>query len=136
MIATQPAAPGVFTMDASGQGAAAVLHHSTQLPVTDQNPARPGDFVQIYATGLGAVAPAVASGQAAPVSPPAATTLTTTATIGGVAAPVSFSGLAPGFAGLYQVNAQVPSIPPGTAQLVLAVNGVSSPPVTIAIGSP
>jgi len=32
-----------------------------------------------------------------------------TVTIGGLAAPVTFAGLAPGLAGVYQVNAQVPA---------------------------
>jgi uncharacterized protein (TIGR03437 family) len=53
------------------------------------------------------------------------TTLATpTVSIGGANATVSFSGLAPGFVGLYQVNAVVPSGLAGGDQ-----------PVTIAIGA-
>jgi uncharacterized protein (TIGR03437 family) len=44
---------------------------------------------------------------------------------------VNFAGLAPGFAGLYQVNAQVPSGIHGTADVVLTVNGVPSNTVTL-----
>jgi len=56
-------------------------------------------------------------------------------TIGGQAAPVTFSGLTPGYAGLYQVNAVVPSgITTGDAvPVVLSVAGQTSPPVTIAV---
>jgi uncharacterized protein (TIGR03437 family) len=56
-------------------------------------------------------------------------------TIGGVPARVTFSGLAPGFVGLYQVNVQVPPGAPAgdaiTAQL--EIGGVTSNAVTIAI---
>jgi uncharacterized protein (TIGR03437 family) len=47
-------------------------------------------------------------------------------TIGGIPATPSFSGLAPGFVGLYQVNALVPA----------GVASGSAVPVTISIGSP
>jgi uncharacterized protein (TIGR03437 family) len=58
-----------------------------------------------------------------------------TATIGGQPAVVLFSGLAPGFVGLYQVNVTVPAnAPSGSAvPLVLTINGVASNTVTIAI---
>jgi adhesin/invasin len=58
-----------------------------------------------------------------------------TVTIGGSAAAVTFSGLAPGFVGLNQVNAQVPAnIAPGNAvPLSLTINGAVSNTVTIAV---
>src|SRR5882757_8716950 len=47
-------------------------------------------------------------------------------TIGGVAAAVTFAGVAPGFVGLYQVNVQVaPGTPSGSEQLLqIRMNGV------------
>jgi uncharacterized protein (TIGR03437 family) len=54
--------------------------------------------------------------------------------MGGQAAPVSFSGLAPGLVGVYQVNVEVPTLPPGTTQIFMRVGGVASPPVTMEIG--
>jgi uncharacterized protein (TIGR03437 family) len=61
--------------------------------------------------------------------------ITPTVTIGGVVAVVSYSGLAPDFAGLYQVNAIVPlGISPGNTVPVVISNGnVASNTVTIAV---
>jgi hypothetical protein len=59
-------------------------------------------------------------------------------TIGAISAPISFSGLAPGFVGLYQVNAQVPAnASTGNAvPAVVSIGGVTSNSVTIAVEGP
>jgi uncharacterized protein (TIGR03437 family) len=52
------------------------------------------------------------------------------ATIGGKAAPVWYAGLT--FAGVFQVNVQVPAgIPDGELPVALTVDGKSSPPGTV-----
>jgi uncharacterized protein (TIGR03437 family) len=58
-----------------------------------------------------------------------------TVTIGGVAAPEIFAGLAPGYVGLYQVNAQVPQ---GVAAgdgvpVIVSIGTAASNPVTISV---
>jgi uncharacterized protein (TIGR03437 family) len=76
----------------------------------------------------------VLAGAPAPVTPLSETVVPVTVKIGGVAAPVLFAGLTPGFTGLYQINVQVPSgIGAGSAvPLILTQGANSSPPVTIA----
>jgi adhesin/invasin len=99
-------------------------------------PAVVGETIVIYCTGLGAVTPAVKEGSPAPTTPPLSTTVyQVTVTIGGQAAQVAFSGLTPGYAGLYQINAVVPAgITTGDAvPVVLSVAGQDSPPVTMAV---
>jgi uncharacterized protein (TIGR03437 family) len=45
----------------------------------------------------------------------------------GLNAPVSFSGLAPGFIGLYQINAEVPAaVGTGSMDVTVAAGGVTS----------
>ncbi len=68
-----------------------------------------GRILEIYSTGLGEVSPPVAAGAAAPGGELARVTAEVAVTIDGIAAPVGFAGLAPGFAGLYQVNATLPA---------------------------
>jgi uncharacterized protein (TIGR03437 family) len=89
----------------------------------------------VYATGLGLTLPPGRTGEAAPSSPLSQVVTPVQAQIGGLPAVVHFAGLAPGFAGLYQVNVQVPAgITPGPAvPLVLLQNGVPSNTVTIAV---
>jgi uncharacterized protein (TIGR03437 family) len=81
-------------------------------------PAHPGDIVQLYVTGLGNATPngnpnlpPLPTGQPAPASgtPLYETTGSPTLTVNGIAAHVFFSGVAPGFAGLYQIDFQVPA---------------------------
>jgi uncharacterized protein (TIGR03437 family) len=125
-------APGIFTLNAEGTGPGAILHGATYRLVTAAEPAAPGEIVSIYCTGLGAVGPAGTTG-AVPPSPPPQAVSVPQVWIAGVAR-VTYAGLAPGFAGLYQVNAEVP---PGTAaglqSLIIASGGASSNAVAISI---
>ena len=77
--------------------------------MTSGNPAKRGETVLIYLTGLGAVNPPVADGTAGGVNPLSKTAATVNVLIGGLPATVSYSGLAPLYPGLYQLNVVVPA---------------------------
>jgi trimeric autotransporter adhesin len=126
------AQPGIFRAGVADQG---VILNVNNLLADSKNPAHANDTVVIYCTGLGAVSPAVDAGQAAPSSPLSRTTTVPTVTIGGKTAIVDFSGLTPNFAGLYQVNARIPTgVTPGDAvPVTLSIQGQTSPVVTIAV---
>ncbi|MBI2819857.1 MAG: hypothetical protein HYX73_07745 [Acidobacteria bacterium] len=118
-----PAQPGIFKAAAN----AAVLDEQFKL-VTAQNPARIGKTIQIFAAGLGITDPPVASGAGAPAS--STVEIPVSVSIGGVDAQVVYQGLAPGFVGLYRVNAVVPQgAPTGDAvPIVITQNGIPSNP--------
>ena len=139
------ASPGIFRIidpsDPSRQFAAALLPGTAWLAIPDSaaealglpvncaeqgispasycgHPLRPGELVQLFATGLGRATPngdpnatPLVTGQVTPASgnPLYETISLPEVTIGGLQAEVIFSGLAPGFAGLYQINAIVPA---------------------------
>jgi uncharacterized protein (TIGR03437 family) len=123
-------APGIF-VGAGTQGAVLNQDYSANSAA---NPAARGTVVQIFATGQGAVSNQPADGAGAPTSPTANTPSNPTVAIGGLPAAVQFSGLAPGFVGLWQVNATVPAgVTPGAnVSLTIALNGLSNA-VTIAV---
>lgn len=122
-------APGLFLM---GGGQAAVVNDSGTVNGPSA-PASAGSFVAAYLTGLGPVDNAVASGDAASANPISQTTNRVTATVGGQTAQVLFAGLAPGFAGLYQVNLVIPQIAPGDYPLQISVSGAVSNTGTISV---
>jgi len=104
--------------------------------VDSSNPAVAGTTVLlIYCTGLGAVTNQPATGSAALSSLLSKTMTTPTVTIGGASADVQFSGLAPGFVGLYQVNAAVPAAAAkgNAVPVLLSIGGVISNTATIAV---
>jgi uncharacterized protein (TIGR03437 family) len=137
-------APGIFTLSMDGRGQGAVLVANTGIVAAPTNtvpgarPVRRGEFIEIYCTGLGQVQNPPEAGTAAPMSPLSRTVLPARVTIGGVDASVSFSGLAPGFVGLYQVNAQVAANTPAGPAVPLVIrmgDGIPSNEVTIAVGN-
>jgi uncharacterized protein (TIGR03437 family) len=112
-------APGqnVLEVHVGGQqvarGTITTLAHSPGLfAVTDQAGAighgKRGGFITIYGAGQGTVMPAVADGAAAMASPLSLSTDQPSVFINGRSATVSFTGLAPGLVGVWQINAQIP----------------------------
>ena len=96
-------------------------------------PANRGEFITIYLTGLGPVTNRPATGAAAGGN--SNTTTTPVVTIGGIQAATNFSGLAPTFVGLYQINAQVPANAQvgNTVPVVVSLGGAPSNTVQMAI---
>jgi uncharacterized protein (TIGR03437 family) len=104
-------------------GMVAALDSSNQI-ITASHPATHGQAVQLFANGLGPVTNQPATGDPGPSSPLAQTNTLPVVMIGGQSATVSFSGLAPGFAALYQVDATVPlSLAPGTYPVTISIGG-------------
>ena len=101
------AAPAIFTANQSGSGYGAILHPNTGRLVQAEAPAAPGQFIEIYGTGLGAVANSQA------VEKPVVL-FYGPGIAGNIEVEPSYAGPAPGFAGLYQVNVRIPlGIPTG-----------------------
>ncbi len=124
------AQPGIFGYSVDSKTFGAILHANFQL-VDKDHPATAGETVLVFCTGLGAVSSPPGDGASGTGQP---TVVAPTATIGNLPAIITFSGLAPGFAGLYQVNVQVPSgVAAGDQPVVLSAKGVSSNPVLLSV---
>ncbi len=121
-LTIQSSAPGIFTLM---PGQAAAVNQDGTVNGPDQ-PATGGSVIAAYVTGLGAVDNPIATGAAATADPLSSTVNRVTATIGGQPAQVLFAGLAPGFAGLYQVNISVPELPSGSYPLQISAADVTS----------
>lgn len=126
--------PGIFSLGAPEGGQGAIVNLAG-IVVDANAPAHAGDYLEIYATGLGAVTNTPQTGAVAVASPLAWLIGNATVTIGGVASPVIFAGLAPGYVGLYQVNVQVPEgVAAGDAvPVVLSTGAIASNTVTISV---
>lgn len=140
-VSVVAASPGLFSLNQRGDGQGAVLLAGTRAiaaaagAFADSRPAQAGETIEIYGTGFGSVSPAVSEGDPAPSSPLSRTLLQPVVRIGGQPAQVTFSGLTPGAAGLYQINAVIPpGVSSGTAVPVsVTAAGVTSNTVTIAV---
>lgn len=91
-------------------------------------PARPGDFIGVYGMGLGPTTPDLPTGTLPPVlngGHPAVGPVQLR--LGGQAVTPIYAGLANNLVGVYTVSFQVPTLPSGDHELIVTVNGVSSP---------
>jgi uncharacterized protein (TIGR03437 family) len=114
-------APGAFSQNQNGLGYAAALHAATGAEITSNDPAEPGEYISLYLTGLGTVTPAIGDGALGPSNTLSISDLFNAGNltvffndygpIGSVGnvGNIQFAGLAPGLAGLYQINVQVPT---------------------------
>jgi uncharacterized protein (TIGR03437 family) len=128
-VAITEAQPGIFEVDSAPDGA---ITHVGGALVTAADPAAPGEVVVMYATGFGPVNPTVPDGQAP--SGLSYTSLQPTITIAGLPTTVDFSGAAPYFVGLTQLNITVPTnAPSGSNDLIVSVNGVAGNTVKIQV---
>jgi uncharacterized protein (TIGR03437 family) len=139
-----PFSPGFFTMDGTGSGQAAgvIVGQEGALAAPEgafsQPPSRPvrrGESLAIFANGLGPVSNRPATGEPALPRPRSETESLPAVTIGEVLQAVSFSGLAPGAVGLYQVNVEVAAATPSGGQVAveLTIGGEKSNTVTVAV---
>jgi uncharacterized protein (TIGR03437 family) len=107
----QEASPALFVVGGNSQGA--VLIAGTNLiamPTTDGIPSRPakqGEYIAIYADGLGPVKEIQAPGTPAPLDHLVPAIDDIVVVVGTLELEPIFAGLAPGAAGLYQVNVQL-----------------------------
>ena len=136
--------PGIFSFQSGAGQAAATTGDGTALVApegflagTASRPARIGEVITFYATGLGPVDFPPASGDKP--GQLATTTTKPAVLIGGIPARVDFSGLAPCCVGLNQVNVEVPQgAPAGNAvPLQIQLDGTTTTDkVTIAVAVP
>lgn len=136
MVTFAPYAPSVFTYQRTPTATDPVIVHAADNTlVTPTKPAQAGEFLVIYATGVGKLNNSPADGAGAPSFPPATTAINPTVTVGGKASTVLFSGLTPTLVGLLQINVQLPpalqAATSGTLPFVVTYSQTSSPAVNL-----
>jgi len=115
-------APAIFR---AGDGPA--LIHPDGALVSSGRPARPGELLTVFLTGLGPPLGPLPDGVAAPASQPVRIDAVVRVEAGGEECEVLFAGFTPGFAGLNQVNFRLPAgVAAGTVSLRVTANGAAS----------
>jgi uncharacterized protein (TIGR03437 family) len=125
-VVTAQVADSVPSFFETSSGVIAAVDNTSGAVVLTSAPIKRGGIVQLYMNGLGPTNNQPNSGEPASSDPTklATTKATPTVQIGGQNAQVFYSGLAPGFPGLYQVTVQVPSgISTGTAPVNVTIGG-------------
>ncbi len=143
---TTDAIPGIFSQTANGLGYAAAVHAATGKLVTQANPAIAGEYIALFLTGLGTVTPAITDGAIGPTNPLSYADQFNSNNMGVFfddynnnsfpQANVNYAGLAPGLAGLYQINVQVPTgVGPGDVYLEVFTDYADVNQIQVPVGS-
>ena len=132
--AVDATAPAIFGVSGPNNTRFPAIFREDNTLATLTNPIRTNENFVIYLTGLGNVNPFAIAGNPASGDTLQETVVTPTVTIGGAAADVTFSGLTPGYAGLYQINARAAGFTPqGTQQPLVVSVGAASAIVNVRI---
>jgi len=121
-VTLQSAAPAMFQMSATE----VVATHVDGSVVTNTAPATAGEVITLWATGLGNTNPAIEDG----ILPAAAAWISQLDQFNGTAldpSAILYAGVAPGYAGLYQVNVRLPDTLPPNPQIRMTLAGTMSP---------
>jgi uncharacterized protein (TIGR03437 family) len=117
----QAATPGIFETVMSDGTRRAVAIRPDGTFVTLLNPARPGDVVRVYVTGLGPVAPAAVTGALPYVGADSLVLGQVIVGVNNAGARVVNSRVSPNLIGVYEIDFQVPSDAPTGNDIVLSV---------------
>jgi uncharacterized protein (TIGR03437 family) len=127
-VRIDPVSPGLFTRDSTGTGPLAVLNQDNTVN-SGTNPAKAGSVIQIFGTGMGIVSGAPPDGTPAP-NQQLPTDVKPQVFINAGPVPdsdVLYSGLAPGFVGVWQINVRVPKDAPiGDVAVAVVYKGFNS----------
>lgn len=122
-----PAAPGLFQLDLQN----AVASRTDGSVLTPSSPAKPGEIVILWATGLGATNPPAVYGQLPTAAAPLIAGANLEVRLDGVpveSGAIDYAGVAPGYAGLYQINFTLPASTPANPEIRLVMGSASSIP--------
>lgn len=127
----QPIAPAIFGVAGPNNTRFPAIFREDNTLATLSNPIRPNESFVIYLTGLGGVNPLAVAGNPASPDLLSETVVTPTVTIGGAPAEVTYSGLTPGYTGLYQINARAAGYTPTGTQQPLSISIANSAATTV-----
>ena len=125
-IQLNAASPGMFLYNGF-----VVATHLNGALIAPTAPASAGEIIVIYVAGLGRVTPDTTPGRIVSAAAPIATPSQMLVMLAGVPCPASsvlYAGLAPGFAGLYQINLIVPPLTPPNPEIRISMGPFISPP--------
>ncbi len=119
-------APGFFQWNGNNIVAA----HLNGQVISSTSPATAGEIVIAFANGLGRTSPDATAGQLATVAAWVVNASAMQVLFDGVSAPagsILYAGLAPGYAGLYQINLRIPPSVKPNPQVQIQIAGQTSP---------
>lgn len=129
------AAPAIFNVLNGSDRLPAIVSLSSGALITAESPAKRGEMVAIFVTGLGEVDGEIAAGQPSPVVPLLYAREPVDVQIGDTLVKPAFAGLSPGFVGLYQVNVRIPpDLRTARHDLKVVASGTSSDTVKLFVG--
>jgi uncharacterized protein (TIGR03437 family) len=123
-IKVQPASPGIFQTTMSDGVVRAVIERPDGTFASPSNPARRGELVTAFVTGLGSVSPQIATNSLPIWNTPSFVNGQVIVGVNNEGAPVTTAQLSPDIIGVYYVEFQIPNDAPQNNNVVFSVGVV------------